>query len=113
MWIKPVIIISLIALIISLVSGFVFLLKDVGGTKRTMYSLGVRVSLAVALIAVTAYGFFSGQLRVGAGAPWDARKYSPPPSEQAAEQQVAGQRLDNVNEQEQADPDNVNKVPVP
>jgi hypothetical protein len=54
----------------------VFLFQDIGTTKRrTMHSLGIRISLAAALMATTVYGFLSGQL--GVGAPWDERKYRP------------------------------------
>lgn len=70
MWIKPVIVVLLVLLLISLGSGFVFLMKDQGRTRRTLHSLGVRVSLAAALVAVIAWGFYSGQLR--SKAPWDA-----------------------------------------
>ena len=70
MWIKPVILILLVALLISLGSSFVFLMRDQGRTKRTLHSLGVRVSLAAALVGVIAWGFYTGQLR--SKAPWDA-----------------------------------------
>jgi hypothetical protein len=70
MWIKPVIVILLLLLLVSLFSGFVFLMKDQGRTQRTLRSLGVRVSLAAALLAVIAWGFHTGQLR--SKAPWDA-----------------------------------------
>ena len=70
---KFIIIILLIGLVASLISGLVFLFKDVGTTRRTLHSLGVRVALAIALMATTVYGFYSGQLKMGA--PWDARKF--------------------------------------
>ena len=70
MWIKPAIVILLVLLLISLGSGFVFLMRDQGRTKRTLHSLGIRVTLAAALVGVIAYGFYSGQLR--SKAPWDA-----------------------------------------
>ena len=70
MWIKPAIVVLLILLLISLGSGFFFLMKDQGSTRRTLHSLGIRVTLAAALVAVIAYGFYSGQLR--SKAPWDA-----------------------------------------
>ena len=70
MLLKFIIVILLIGLIISLGSGLVFLFKDVGSTRRTLNSLGVRIALATALMATTVYGFYSGQLEVGA--PWDA-----------------------------------------
>jgi Protein of unknown function (DUF2909) len=70
MWIKPTIVVLLILLMLSLGSGFFFLMKDQGRTKRTLHSLGVRVTLAAMLVAVIAYGFHTGQLR--SKAPWDA-----------------------------------------
>ncbi|MBP8925966.1 MAG: DUF2909 domain-containing protein [Pseudomonadales bacterium] len=70
MWIKPVIVILFILLLISLGSGLVFLVKDQGQTRRTLHSLGIRVTLAVTLMAVIGYGFYSGQLH--SKAPWDA-----------------------------------------
>ena len=70
MWIKPAIVVLLVLLLISLGSGFFFLMKDQGTTRRTLHSLGIRVTLAAALVAVIAYGFYSGQLR--SKAPWDA-----------------------------------------
>lgn len=69
MWLKIVIIVLFVALLISLGSGLVFLLKDQGEGKRTMHSLGVRVGLAVALLVLISYGVATGQLR--SQAPWD------------------------------------------
>lgn len=71
---KVIILILLVAMIISLVSGAVFFFKDQGGTKRTLYALGVRITLAVLLIICVTYGVFSGQLRLNA--PW--HQASPP-----------------------------------
>ncbi len=70
MWIKPTIVILLVLLLISLGTSFFFLMKDQGRTNRTLYGLGVRVSLAAALVGVIAYGAYSGQLR--SQAPWTA-----------------------------------------
>ena len=70
MWIKPVIIILLVALFISLGRGFYFLMKDQGKTKRTLNSLGIRIVLAASLLAVVTYGLVTGQLK--SNAPWDA-----------------------------------------
>ena len=76
MLLKTIIVFLIIGLIISLASGLVFLFQDIGTTKRrTLHSLGVRISLASALMATTVYGFLSGQL--GVGAPWDERKHVP------------------------------------
>lgn len=72
---KAIIVILLIGVIISLASGLVFLMKDQGKSRRLLGSLGIRVVLATALMLTVAYGFYSGQLKVGA--PWDAHKYGP------------------------------------
>ncbi len=69
---KPLIIVLLIGVVISLFSGLVFLFKDSDrlDSKRTLYALGIRVSLAAALLATLFYGFMTGQLRIGSNAPW-------------------------------------------
>jgi len=68
-WIKICILALLIALLISLGSGLVFLFIDRGRTRRTLRSLGLRLALAVALMILVFYGLWSGQL--GSRAPWD------------------------------------------
>ena len=67
---KVAIIIVLIAMIISLITGFNFLLKDLGDPtkKRTAYALGVRIGLAALLLILISYGLWSGQLVISA--PW-------------------------------------------
>jgi formate hydrogenlyase subunit 3/multisubunit Na+/H+ antiporter MnhD subunit len=68
---KVIIFILLLAMIASLSTGFYFLVKDQGNSrKRLMYALGIRVSLAALLLACIAYGIGTGQL--GSQAPWDA-----------------------------------------
>jgi hypothetical protein len=113
MLLKAIIIILLIALVVSLGSGLVFLFKDVGSTRRTLHSLGVRITLAAALMLTVIYGFFSGQLEVGA--PWDERKFASPQqaTTPSAAPEAAPPASEDVHEQEQANPDNVDKVPVP
>lgn len=70
MWLKIIIIVLFIALVFSLSGALVFLLKDMGSaSKRTLYLLGIRVSLAVLLLASIFYGFYTGQLH--SSAPWD------------------------------------------
>lgn len=70
MWLKILIVILFIAVLISLSSGLVFLLKDMGNeNKRTLYALGIRISVASALIVALIYGFASG--RLNSTAPWD------------------------------------------
>lgn len=70
MVIKLIVFILLIAMIASLFTGFYFLVKDRSNSKkRLLVALGVRISLATALIGTLAYGIMSGQL--GSNAPWD------------------------------------------
>ncbi len=71
-WIKIGILVLLLALLISLGSGLVFLFIDRGRTRRTLYSLGTRLVLAAALMILLAYGLWSGQL--GSRAPWDLQR---------------------------------------
>jgi hypothetical protein len=69
---KVIIVLLFIGVIVSLSSALVFLMKDLGNTrKRTLYALGVRISLAVALLATITWGIYSGQL--GSKAPWDKK----------------------------------------
>ncbi|MEC8428335.1 MAG: DUF2909 domain-containing protein [Pseudomonadota bacterium] len=71
MWLKAVIVILFVLVLISLSSALVFLLKDSGSeSKRTLYALGVRITLAALLMLSIFYGFYSGQL--GRSAPWDS-----------------------------------------
>ena len=70
MLLKFIIVILFIAVLVSLSSGLYFLMKDVGNTRRrTLYALGIRVTLATLLVGTIAYGFASGKLR--STAPWD------------------------------------------
>ncbi|MDO6422717.1 DUF2909 domain-containing protein [Saccharophagus degradans] len=60
-----------VAMVASLFTSFTFLRKDFDepSSKRTLYALGVRVTIAVALLATIAFGFYSGKLK--SKAPWD------------------------------------------
>lgn len=71
MLLKLLIVILFIAVLVSLTSGLVFLLKDmnVPDSKRTLYALGIRIALAATLMATIAYGIHSGRLK--STAPWD------------------------------------------
>lgn len=68
MWLKPIIAILFIAILISLAASVICLLKDQGSTDRTRKLLGVRVVLAVLLLACVSYGLWSGDLTLSA--PW-------------------------------------------
>jgi|TARA_B100000470_G_scaffold182788_1_gene147639 K+-sensing histidine kinase KdpD len=59
---KALIFFLIFAMLISLFSGAFFLIKDRGTTKRTTYSLGIRVSIALMLFATLIYGFLTGEI---------------------------------------------------
>lgn len=70
MLLKAIIVLLFIAVLISLSSALVYLMKDVGNPrKRTLYALGVRIVLAITLICTIAWGIYSGRLT--SKAPWD------------------------------------------
>ena len=77
MLLKTIIIVLLIGVLVSLFSGLVFLFKDTGkpDSRRTLYALGVRITLAAALLGTIFYGFYSGQLRMGTNAPWHGERH--------------------------------------
>ena len=77
---KILILVLLAAVVLSLFSGLVFLFTDSdrNHAKRTLYVLGVRITLAAALLLTIFYGFYSGELQFGKNAPWHER--SPPTS---------------------------------
>jgi hypothetical protein len=66
---RVLIVVLLVGIVISLVTGFVFFYKDKGRSKRVMYALGVRVCLAIMLMICVFYGFSSGELTMQA--PWN------------------------------------------
>ncbi|MFI2811044.1 DUF2909 domain-containing protein [Microbulbifer sp. JSM ZJ756] len=74
MWLKVVIVFLFLAVLASLSSALFFLLRDMGApeSKRTLYALGIRISLAALLLLAIWYGFDSGML--SNTAPW-ANKY--------------------------------------
>ena len=67
---KIIIVILFFLVVASLSGGLYFLLKDAGNeSRRTLYALGTRITLAALLLGCIAYGFITGQL--GSQAPWD------------------------------------------
>jgi len=68
MWLKTAIVIVFVALLLSLASGLAFLFKDRGEGKRTLYALGIRITLAATLMALISYGVLTGKLQ--SQAPW-------------------------------------------
>ncbi len=60
------IVIVMLAILISLGSGLVFLVLDRGKTERTVISLSVRVALSILLLALLGWGFWSRFIVPGA-----------------------------------------------
>ena len=73
MWLKILILVLFFGVLASLTSGLRYLLKDAGvpDSKRTLYALGIRITLAAIMMALVFYGFYSGILT--SQAPWDNR----------------------------------------
>lgn len=71
MWLKVIILVLFVGVVVSLSAGLNFLLRDAGvpESKRTLYALGVRITLAVLMMLCVGYGFYSGILNNSA--PWD------------------------------------------
>ena len=69
--IKTLIYIDVFLIMVSLGSGLYFLIVDQGNpdSKRTVYSLGFRVALAVILVILVTIGLITGEL--GNTVPWD------------------------------------------
>jgi hypothetical protein len=76
---KTIIVVLLIGVLVSLFSGLAFLFKDSDrqDSKRTLYALGLRITLAGALMIAVLYGLMTGQLRMGSNAPWHNRDTAP------------------------------------
>lgn len=68
---KTAIVILMVALVASLGSGLYYLMVDQGDRtrRRTFHSLGVRLTLAIALATLLVYGVATGEL--GHRNPWD------------------------------------------
>lgn len=75
---KIIIVVLFIGIVISLFSSLVFLFKDADRpqSRRTLHALGVRITLAAALLASIGYGFYTGELKLGVNAPWHNRAHS-------------------------------------
>jgi NADH:ubiquinone oxidoreductase subunit 6 (subunit J) len=59
---KVIIVIVMIAVVLSLFSGLIFLIKDEGKTQRVLNSLIVRVSLSVLLLVLILFSLWQGDL---------------------------------------------------
>lgn len=77
MLLKVIIVILFLAIVASLTGGAVFLFKDldISESKRTVYLLGLRITLAALLLIVIGYGIQSGQLVNKA--PWGGHRSFP------------------------------------
>ena len=64
---KVAIVVLLLATLISLFSGLVFLVKDEGRSSRVVTALFIRVTLTALTVVLIGWGFWSGQLRPGFG----------------------------------------------
>ena len=84
MFLKFLIVALLLALIASLGSGFYFLMTDQGDPdkRRLLHSLGVRITLATALMVTVVYGVASGKLK--SQAPWEQSRATGPETTTAA-----------------------------
>lgn len=80
---KVLIVLLFVGLLLSLFSSLWYLLTDRGTTKRTAHLLGVRLTIAVALMMLLMYGLYTGQL--GSKAPWDQRLQEAAPKGNASQ----------------------------
>lgn len=62
---KVAIVVLLVATLISLFSGLVFLVKDEGRSSRVVTALFIRVTLTALTVVLIGWGFWSGELRPG------------------------------------------------
>jgi len=63
MLIKIIAVVALIAIILSLFSGMVFLVKDKGKTERTAKALTLRIALSVSLFGMLMLAVATGHLK--------------------------------------------------
>lgn len=74
---KAAIVVLFIGVVASLSSSLVYLIKDMGvpESKRALYALGLRITLAASLMGLIAYGIQTG--RLGNTAPWGGQANIP------------------------------------
>lgn len=91
MLLKIIIVLLFIAMVISLFTGFGFMVKDQGSTNRSWIALGFRLLFAVLLFGTVYYGLNTGKLQFSA--PWDAnnRAYDRAMREKAQQSQQQNQ----------------------
>ena len=78
---KIAIVVLVLSLLVSLGSGFYFLMKDQGDKtkRRTLNSLSVRLAIGITLAALILYSVATGQL--GNRNPWDTGPTAQPSQE--------------------------------
>jgi hypothetical protein len=62
MFAKIIVVLFLIAILFSLGSGLFYLVKDKGGSDRTVRALTIRISLSVILFLLLMLGYYTGLL---------------------------------------------------
>lgn len=87
---KIIIVVLFVGVLISLFSGLTFLFKDAEApeSRRLLHALGVRITLAAALLATIGYGIYSGELRLGVNAPWHDTIHSEERSEEPSQKRM-------------------------
>ena len=67
---KVIALLLLIGVLVSLFGGLTYLFKDadIADSRRALYALGIRITLAILLVGVIFYGLYTGEL--GLNAPW-------------------------------------------
>ena len=71
MWLKILIIILIVLMLLSLSGALYTLFKFSNDSKAMVYLLTLRICLAVTIVCLLLYGYFSGQLQMGA--PWSGQ----------------------------------------
>lgn len=60
---KSIVVVLLLAILASLASGLVFLIRDKGESERTVRSLTIRIGLSIALFVLLIIGFATGLIQ--------------------------------------------------
>jgi len=63
MMFKLLVVVLLLAILASLASGLLFLIRDKGRTERTVKSLTLRIALSIALFLILLIGYASGLIQ--------------------------------------------------
>ncbi|MBI1731732.1 MAG: twin transmembrane helix small protein [Gammaproteobacteria bacterium] len=75
---KIAVVILLLAVLVSLASGLVFLIRDKGQSDRTVKSLTLRIVLSIALFVLLFIGFAAGLIRPHGITPAPENRKAPP-----------------------------------